>query len=161
VFKNGEVVIGYTTSFRMGQILEHHFHPPKPYENESGMPYMVKRFIPAVKEALASHGFESSYYGQKYGGSFLVGYRGGLYCVEDDYQVARVRHAYHACGCGGDLVLGSLYTTDAYDLSPKERIETALAAAAEFSAGVRGPFHVVSTDVVTSVDELPDKQRRA
>lgn len=47
VFVNGDFLFGYTSSFRMGQILEHEFSPPKPYEGEQGMPFMVKLFIPA------------------------------------------------------------------------------------------------------------------
>lgn len=144
VFKNGEFVIGYTSSFRMGQILEHHLSAPLPYEGESGMAYMVKRFIPAVKAQLRDHGFQRCSEGQDSGGTFLVGYRGELYEVEDDYQVARVQQRYHAVGCGRDLALGSLYTTNQFEMSPKERITTALSAAAEFSAGVRAPFTIIS-----------------
>lgn len=145
VFKTGDFVIGYTTSFRMGQILEHHFTAPIPFEGENGMGYMVKRFIPEVKTVLKTHGFQTTTDGQDSGGTFLVGYRGELYEVEADYQVGRVRQAYHACGCGQDLLLGSMFTTDEYDLTPQERIKKALSAAAEFSAAVRGPFHIVST----------------
>ena len=144
VFKNGEFVIGYTTSFRMGQIIEYHLTPPTPYEGENGMAYMVKRFIPSVKSSLKTHGFEYSDCGRDSGGTFLVGYRGELYEVESDYQVARVRQSYHACGCGQDLALGSLHATDSFELAPRERIHMALDAAMEFSAGVRGPFNVVS-----------------
>lgn len=144
VFINGECVFGYTSSFRMGQLLEHEFSPPTPYEGESGMAYMVKRFIPAVKACLRAGGFQTSDDGQDIGGTFLVGYRGQLYEIASDYQVARVRQTYHACGCGADLVLGSLHATNEFDLKPKERIIMALNAAVEFSAGVRGPFSILS-----------------
>lgn len=144
VFTNGEFLIGYTSSFRMGQILEHHLSSPVPYEGEAGMAYMVKRFIPAVKQALKEHGFQQSENGQDIGGTFLVGYRGELYEIESDYQVARVQQRYHAVGCGRDLALGSLFTTNQYDIDPEERIEIALNAAAEFSAGVRAPFTILS-----------------
>lgn len=145
VFKNGDFVIGYTSSFRMGQILEHHLSAPQPFEGEGGMAYMVKRFIPAVKEQLKSHGFQRTNDGQDSGGTFLVGYRGELYEVEDDYQVGRVLQRYHAVGCGRDLAIGSLFTTNDFELSPRERITLALQAAAEFSAGVRGPFTIISS----------------
>lgn len=145
VFKSGEFVLGYTTSFRMGQILEHHLVAPQPFEGEAGMPYMVKRFVPAVKTLLKEHGFQESQNGRDSGGTFLVGYRGELYEIEDDYQVARVMQSYHAVGCGRDLALGSLFTTSDFAWSPKVRIRKALEAAAEFSAGVRGPFTIIST----------------
>ena len=143
VFVNGEFIFGYTTSFRMGQILEHLLCPPVPYEGENGIAYMVKRFIPAVKSALRENGFQTNDRGQDIGGTFLVGYRGVLYQVECDYQVGRVTQAFHACGCGQDLILGSLHSTEKFDLTPRERIRMALEAAAEFSAGVRGPFTIL------------------
>jgi len=144
VFINDEFIFGYTSSFRMGQLLEYSFCPPKPYENESGMAYMVKRFVPAVKDCLRSGGYQTNINGQDSGGVFLVGYRGVLYEIESDYQVAKGTQQYYACGCGSDLVLGSLYTTNRLELSPEERIKIALEAAAEFSAGVCGPFTILS-----------------
>lgn len=145
VFKNGEFLFGYTSSFRMGQLLEHEFSPPKPYEGENGMAYMVRRFIPAVKDTLRSGGYQTSKDGQDIGGTFLVGYRGQLYEVQCDYQVARLRQPFHAVGCGDHLALGSLHATQGFDLTPKERIKMALQAAETFSAGVRGPFTILST----------------
>lgn len=148
VFLNGEFIFGYTSSFRMGQILEYDFTPPTPQESEGGMAYMVRKFIPAVKSALKSGGYQTNESGEDRGGTFLVGWRGELYEIESDYQVARVVQNYHAVGCGDDLALGSLHTTAQYDLTPKERIKMALEAAEEFSAGVRGPFTILSTKEV-------------
>lgn len=145
VFRNGESVIGYTTSFRMGQILEHHLSLPVPFEGENGMGYMVKRFVPAVKSVLKEHGFGTTQNGRDEGGTFLIGYRGELYEIESDYQVARVRQSYHAVGCGMDLSLGSLFSTAKSKMKPRERIQLALEAAAEFSAGVRPPFTIISS----------------
>ena len=144
VFTNGEFIFGYTSSFRMGQLLQYEFSPPTPYEGENGMGYMVKRFIPSVKSCLDGGGYQTNKSGQDYGGTFLVGYRGELYEIECDYQVARVRQAFHACGCGTDLVLGSLHATENFELTPKDRIRMALDAAVEFSAGVRGPYTILS-----------------
>ncbi len=145
VFKNGEMVMGFTTSFRMGQILQHHLTPPTPLEGQDPYAYMVKQFIPAVKSSLRNHGFEKNTLGRDEGGTFLVGYRGKIYEVSDDYQVGTLAQNYHACGCGRELAMGALYALDFYDMSPEERITTALEAAAEFSAGVKPPFTILST----------------
>jgi hypothetical protein len=146
VFRNGEFLIGYTSSFRMGQFLRYHFSPPRPRESECSYGYMVQTFVSSVRQSFRDHGWLKNESGVESGGCFLVGWRGSLYCIERDFQVAEVSHPYYACGCGEDLVLGSLYTTNKLraTLSPKKRIETALAAAEEFSAGVRAPFLVLS-----------------
>ena len=108
---------------------------------------MVRRFVPAVKKTLKEHGYERRHEEQEYGGHFLVGWRGELYHVEGDYQVAREAQGYAACGCGCDLALGSLFSTERLGTSkPKPRLLMALEAAAEFSAGVRPPFTILATE---------------
>lgn len=144
VFVNGEFLFGYTSSFRMGQLLRYEFCPPSRHEGDDDMGFMVKRFIPAVKSCFEAGGFGQNKNDGDWGGVFLVGYRGSLYEVQADYQVGKVNQPYHAAGCGEDLVLGSLHATDEFELEPSERILMALGAAEEFSAGVRSPFLVLS-----------------
>ena len=135
----------------MGQILQYHFAPPEAYENNDNMSYMVKRFIPRVKQVLKEHNFQQTKDGRDIGGTFLVGYSGELYEIYEDYQVSRVCQPYYACGCGRDLLLGSLFTTEKFaekfaesvHMTPKNRIQTALSVAQEFSAGVCAPFHII------------------
>ena len=145
VFKSGEMIMGFTSSFRMGQILQYHLSPPKRLEGQKDYEYMVKQFIPAVKAALKEHGYERSKSGEETGGVFLVGYRGGLYCVEGDYQVGSLHKNYHACGCGKDLILGALHALEDYDIPIPEQINIALGAAAEFSSYVKAPFTILES----------------
>jgi ATP-dependent protease HslVU (ClpYQ) peptidase subunit len=79
---------------------------------------------------------------QESGGSFLVGYRGRLFEIQSDYQVAETTYGFAATGCGEDYLLGAMHALAAE--KPEQRILRALAAAEEFSAGVRGPFIVKS-----------------
>lgn len=145
VFRNGEFIFGYTTSFRMGQLLEFDLSPPVQMDSEPIMQFMVKRFVPAVRDCLKTGGFQSVEKGQEYGGTFLVGYRGELFEIESDYQVSRVQTPFNACGCGRDIALGNLHATQRMRVRPDIRITMALEAAAEFSAGVRGPFTIISS----------------
>lgn len=150
VFKRGKFVIGYTTSFRMGQLLQHTLKPPKWDATWEGnlQGFMVSRFIPAVRNCLREGEYLKKTEEVIRGGTFLVGYRGSLFVVEDDMQVGRVVDGYYAVGCGMDLALGSMHTTstslDPFEQMPKHRITLALEAAERFSAGVSGPFTVVS-----------------
>ena len=41
VFKNGPFVLGFTSSFRMGQILQYKFDPPKQTVGQDDMKYLV------------------------------------------------------------------------------------------------------------------------
>ena len=151
VFKVGELLMGFCGSFRMGQLLRYFLTPPVPKESQDDFDYMVKEFVPAVREIMKGHGFLNIMNGVESldgGSQFLIGRRGALYCIEQDMQVGQLATPYAATGCGQDLALGSLHTTHQMTgesrMKPRERIEAALKAAEAFSAGVRGPFIIDS-----------------
>ncbi|KKK85939.1 hypothetical protein LCGC14_2768260, partial [marine sediment metagenome] len=147
VFKCGEFLLGYTSSFRMGQILRYYLRPETPKEGQAAFEYMVCVFVPAVRKLLDEHGYLIDKNGREEIGTFLVGWRGSLFTVEDDLQVAELAAPYAACGCGHDLALGSLCTTEQLTgLTARDRLMMALEAAESFSAGVRGPFVVLKTE---------------
>ena len=144
LFYNGKFLIGGTTSFRMLDLLRYKFVPPvlDPDLTELRR-YMCTLFIDGVRSVLGEGGFRKKDNEVEKGGTFLVAIRGRLFTVWDDFQVAENVEPYAAVGCGTDLALGSLFSTD--HLEPKKRIRIALEAAEQFSAGVRRPFHILST----------------
>lgn len=144
VFINEEFIIGFTSSFRMGQLLQYDFSPPIPSRGVSGMRFMVSGFIPCVKNCLSSGGYLKTENGEDSGGCFLVGYRGDIYCIQSDFQVALSHFPYAAIGCGEDIALGSLYSTQGLVENVTDRITTALAAAESFSTSVTAPFVIES-----------------
>lgn len=141
VFANDEFVMGFTSSFRMGQLLRYRLSIPSRSESEQDdFRFMCTEFVDAVRQCLKDGGFASSDEGRDVGGTFLVGYRGSLYCVDSDFQVAKSTHPFMAIGCGDDLALGAMAASPYKD--PLKRIQHALEIAEEFSAGVKGPFVV-------------------
>jgi len=146
VFKIEEYVIGYTTSFRMGQLIQYSFNPPKVKNkdyssDQSMMRFMVRSFIPALRQLLKDNGFLKIDNNRETGGVFLVGVKGFLFQIESDFQVAHSALDYDAVGSGGETALGSLFSTT--QLKPKKRILKALQAAEEFIPSVRGPFTII------------------
>lgn len=140
IYRVGEALIGFTTSFRMGQLLGYGLSLPAhraevPVEN-----FMVTSFIDAVRTCLKNGGYARRENEAERGGTFLVAYRGRIFYVEDDYQVGESSEPYNAVGCGFDLALGSLHATGELGVPPERRITMALEAASRFSAGVRPPF---------------------
>jgi ATP-dependent protease HslVU (ClpYQ) peptidase subunit len=136
VFFNKEFIIGFTSSFRMGQILQYKFSPPKQKQDQEDYEYMVTNFIDEVKNCFSENGFDED-------GEFLVGYRGNLYAIHSDFQVAQTLNDLYAVGCGSDLALGSLFSTPLLD--PTYRVKLSLQAAESFSAGVSSPFVIESS----------------
>lgn len=141
VFENGPFIFGFTSSFRMGQILRYKFNPPKQNVNQDDMSYLVTDFVDSLRHCFANNGFGDK--DATIGGTFLMGYKGRLYTVESDYQVGIPKEQYDAVGCGADLALGSLHTTAGLNIDPERRIIMALEAASAFSAGVAPPFLLI------------------
>lgn len=142
-----EMLVGFTSSFRMGQLLAHRFNPPEHKcvkDVVNTYTYMVTEFIEGVRECLKDGGFAHVKDGEESGGTFVVAYQGRLFVVEDDFQVEERLDAFVAVGSGGDIALGSLYSTKGLD--PEDRIRMALKAASHFTTDVREPFHILSIE---------------
>lgn len=147
VFVNGEYLIGFTTSFRMGQLLQFADLPAtkkKDRKNdESIFRFMVTEFIPAVRGILKKGGFASLSSGVETGGTFVVGLRGHIFSIGSDFQVESPMAGYVAVGCGWEPAIGSLYTLsqiDNLELSVTDKAMMSLGAAQSCSAFVEGPF---------------------
>jgi hypothetical protein len=131
---------GFTTSFRMGQLLRYSLHVPKRHPDTDLMQFMVTEFVEAVRKCLKDGGYASTKDGAEEGGCFLVGHAGRLFRIDSDYQVGEAAAQYDAVGCGDSFAKGALYASVG---APAERVRLALKAAEAMSAGVRGPFHFV------------------
>lgn len=142
VFKNGDFLFGFTSSFRMGQLLRYSFSPPPMKENQDLYAYMVTDFIDAVRYCMKNGGYMRKEDGAEEGGHFLVGHKGRLFHIEGDFQVGESVESYASVGCGSSYAMGSMFSTEGMD--PQERINIALKAAERFSAGVCGPNIILS-----------------
>jgi hypothetical protein len=144
VFATGEYLIGFTTSFRMGQLLRYDWHPPDRPEGLGDMAFMVRTVVPSIRALLKDGGFSTIDNNTEDGGTFLLGYRGQIYHFGGDFQVGQARCGYDAVGCGFELSLGSLHaTSELLGTDPRNRVLLALQAAEAHSAGVRGPFTIL------------------
>ncbi len=143
VFHGGEFLIGFGTSFRMGQLLQHRLVLPEPPADCELHTFMVREFAEAVRDCLKEGGFAGEEDGSERGGHFLVGVRGRLFHVGGDYQVAEYASGFAAIGSGEDFALGSLHSTAGQP--PQKRVLTALEAAERFAWALRRPFLIGST----------------
>ncbi len=141
-FRVGPYVLGFTTSFRMGDVLRYGFKPPSPPERNLSR-FMATAFVDATRVAFKEAGVASNSSGVESCGAFLVGVRGKLFTVESDYQVGVERAGYHAVGSGDQPALGALYATEDWE-DPRARIKVALEAAERFASDVRRPWRIIA-----------------
>ena len=138
VFCVGEFIIGYAGSFRMGQILQYHLSVPQQQDGVSDERYMVTEVVEAVRQCLKDKGYTKIDSNRESGAFVLIGYRGQLYQIEDDFQVNTFHDDMAALGAGAEFALGALAALS--DLKPTKRIKRALEISAQFSGAVCAPF---------------------
>jgi ATP-dependent protease HslVU (ClpYQ) peptidase subunit len=145
VFFNGPFLIGFSTSFRIGDLLRYALKPPVPKKGQHVLAFLATTFVDKVrnlfreKGVLGTNGEDQT----EDGATFLIGFRGSLYVVEEDFQVYQPLRGYHAIGAGDNPALGSLYSSDSRE--PQTRVLEALKASEQFCSVVRAPFHVLHT----------------
>ncbi len=142
VFKCGNFLIGYTSSFRMGQLLQYGLWVPKQEDGQSDLEYLAITFIDDARNCLKKGGFRTVENEQESGGEFLLGYKDKLYVISSDFQVNSSTDGYTAIGCGAGFALGNMWSSS--HLPPEKRILQALEAAGHFSNGVCAPYFMVS-----------------
>lgn len=76
----------------------------------------------------------------------LIGIRGKIFQIGQDFDVAELDMPFFAIGSGGDYALGSLEATNnLLSMDPEHQVLFALKTAAKFTAGVREPFNLKNT----------------
>lgn len=154
VFRKDGMLFGFTSSFRMGQIIRYCLKIPEQPNSKNDYEYLCSYFIDELIKCFSDKGYLQKKDEVKSGGTFLLGYKSNLYSIENDFQVGKVTNSFNACGCGQDVALGVLYELNNQEAkgkapvvrSPKEKLIRALKAAEHFSAGVRGPFNIISEE---------------
>ena len=147
LFRNGDFLIGYSGSIRLGQLLQCAFKPPVFEVPSQNVPYgiasfMITEFIPALQECIEKAKLKED----DSKSIMLIGFYGRLFCIYgQNYQIEESADApYNAIGCGADIAIGSLWTTRNKDYTGRTRVELALQAAEEHNAHVKGPFLIGS-----------------
>jgi hypothetical protein len=138
-YKNG-ILIGYTWSFRAGQIIQYAPDFPSLKLSSSNYIYLIEHFIPFVRTEFQKAGFLKIENGREEGGQFLIGIRGEIYTIHTDFSVIRCDDMFDAIGGGAKYALGALQVLKDVEPAPKSIIKKALEISAYFSCGVSGPF---------------------
>lgn len=148
VFKRNGFLIGYTTSFRMGQLLQYHLElnaPKRTMKPEKALEFMVTKFVPEIKKLFKDYGFAEVDNNKESGGTFLVAFDKHLFEVWDDYQVNYNSDNYLACGSGWIAALASLKTSKNFAKSPIQSMDWAMKSVSEFINTVCLPYKILNT----------------
>lgn len=144
VFRFQNMLIGYTSSFRMGQLLEFGLTMPEYAEPQTPYEYMVKTFVPEVRRVLKDGGFTTVSNNTEDGGQFIVGFAGHIFEVQSDFAVIEYGERFCAVGCGYAFAMGALRLMEEVEgiyQTGEAKVMQALEIAGHFST-VRPPYYV-------------------
>jgi ATP-dependent protease HslVU (ClpYQ) peptidase subunit len=143
--KEKKMLMGFTTSYRMGQLLHWKFKLPNHPAKMSTDEYMYTLFIDEVIKLFTENGYAKVESNQNSGGTFIVLYQGKLYCIEEDYQIAKPLEHFTACGCGesyAHAAISAFEMSDNFDLEFK--LENSIKIASKYSTGVNDRVEMLS-----------------
>jgi ATP-dependent protease HslVU (ClpYQ) peptidase subunit len=146
VFRTGRYVVGFTASYRVGQILRYQTEWPDPPEEVDELErFLATRVVENVRRALRAGGAGRVENGAELGGYFLIAVGGAIFSVGYRYDVGRLIEPYAAIGSGRLPAYGALHATADSGRPLEDRARAALQAAHAFNPTVREPFHLVAT----------------
>ena len=121
-FKN--VLIGGTTTFRHLDLLKYSdslFSESDWYKKiEIDHEFMVTKFIPNVIKLFKNGVINEDE--TKRGGNFIVATPSKLFEIQEDYSVLEPESGICAVGCGEEVAMGSLITTQEMDMEPQDKL---------------------------------------
>ena len=141
------VAFGFTTSYRMGQLLHHVLDMPAGPHGEIEA-WLVRELIPAVRSCLTDNGYTKIDSNREENGDFIVGVHGEVWRIASDLQVGRSRCGYAAVGSGYLAALGALHALEHGDHDAPTRAIMAIKAAAYHTQGVGGQIDMVAAGVL-------------
>lgn len=151
IIKSGLVIGMSTTNCRIFQVLEYKLKLPRITNDVTK--YMATIFIPKLRRLLQSEGLllfdEDTKETTLSPAAFLVGVQNKLFDIGEDFDLAEVSTPFESVGIS-NYALGSLHTTEVLssvtNLSPEDRLLTALKISEQCSTKVKNPFYIVNTE---------------
>jgi ATP-dependent protease HslVU (ClpYQ) peptidase subunit len=146
IFKNGDFIIGCTTSFRMIQILQHTWEAPKKSLDISDDKYIYKIITESIMAAFKAADFGHKKDAHYQGGNFLMGWKGRLFEVQDDMSILEYQN-FSSVGCGeyhAYAAMETLNLTGMLQDEPEKFLATALKVAAHCTTGVSEDYDYIA-----------------
>lgn len=147
VFAKNNILFGFVGSCRAGQILRYSFEIPKKPDDMDDMGYLCSIFVKSFIECLKDNDALQTENGEaRVDGEFMMAFNGNIYVVAADFQVVSEEGDFCCIGCSDSYAQGAFYALDFVnsEVDAESRVLAALSTSAKYSAGVRGPFKVIT-----------------
>tara|TARA_Y100000310_G_scaffold307018_1_gene348680 strand:- start:2092 stop:2664 length:573 start_codon:yes stop_codon:yes gene_type:complete len=145
VFQKNDMLIGFSGSYRMGQIIQYKFVMPEHPKEMDVDTYMRSIFIDTMIDCLTENGHTKIIDNERFGASFIIAYKNRMFEIDEDYHVGESVEDYIAIGSGAEVALGAIIGILKYckDIKTSKLVTSALEASEEVSCGVGRPFVIM------------------
>lgn len=111
IHRNWQLAYGTAGSGRLCDYIQYEWEPPQPdmdreFDQEWAYHWLITEFVPALKKAARSEGFEIGGEGVDF--QMIVTVRGFIFQIESDGTVMVRKHGFYGIGTGGSYALGAL-----------------------------------------------------
>ncbi len=147
VFETRDMLIGYSGSWRFGQIIRWIFDPPAQKTDQEDLEYLVTDWVAELKKTCNAEGYSKIENNEEtMESTALLGYKGKLYVLDGDWNIGEPAEDYAALGAGSAVAMGAMFATfkASKSMTPKARLEVALQAASEYIVGISPPYIFLS-----------------
>lgn len=158
VFMNKDFLIGYSNSFRFGQIMQYHIdYPDIPYDFD--LEFLINNFVEPLREASKNEGNSEIDKNVESASMALIGIRNRLFHLSSDFALLEYYGKFFSIGIGSYSALGALHTLDLVGskYTPYGRIYAGLKASSLSVPSICSPYVIMSTDNKTMVYEKEGK----
>lgn len=100
--------MGYTTSFRMGQLLTYNLELPEQKSNQNFMQYLVLEVVPLLRKLYKDEWGSKDTQQDIGGGNFLILHNHEIYEVQPDFSVLQPKSHIASVGCGTYHAMASM-----------------------------------------------------
>lgn len=135
---NKDLLIGYTSSFRFGQLMQYYFKPPKQPKNMQDHEYLCTIFVDEMRKVFKEKGYLQIDKNVEEGGTALIAYKHKLYYLEDSFQILRAKE-FASVGSGSYFAMGAMAALAGDTFF--NRVLTALRVASNLNPYVKGPYY--------------------
>ena len=133
IFMNEEFLIGVSNSDEYSQYIQHCFSIPSHSSKLSVMQYFVSCFIKELKNS----GITPTQ-------SIVIGYRGIIFVITENFDIVVPKNNYVAIGKGSSVALGAFQVLrDIKDQAPIEKITRVLQATSEHCESLSTPYVIM------------------
>lgn len=145
IFSLGSMLIGFTGSYRQGQLLQYRLRLPAINVGQPVEDWLHLDFIDAVREVFSTNGVMHIEDNLERACPFLAVFGGRIFLIQGDLSILESTDPFQSVGSGEDYARATMNAAINHGVTdPREILAEAIEAAAKYVPSVGGDIYLLS-----------------